>query len=518
MNLAAAVDGFARVQSAATALVVEGREYSYAELAGAARNVAAWLRARASSTDGAPRVGILTVRSLPTYAGILGTAWIGGTYVPLNPKHPPARLASILRRARLAALIVDERGAVHLQDGEVRSAAPKKILVPDELGAAWTATERSAREAPPSPVPVSGEHPAYIMFTSGTTGVPKGVVVTAASVAYFLGHMRKLYGIHSGDRVGQFCETSFDVSVFEMFAAWDGGASLHVVPESKLMAPAGFIRQQALTVWTSVPSVISISSKMKLLDPGMFPALRVSFFIGEALPVTSAVAWRAAAPNSVIDNQYGPTEATVAFTVQRLTEPVVETPGRGTLAIGRPYPGLEVDVLGADGSFLPAGETGELALHGPQLAAGYLDDPEETARRFPVFDHPRLGRGRWYLTGDLAFQDEQGIFHCLGRADNQVKIMGHRVELEDIEAHLRAVSRTDTVAAVAWPVVDGKPAGIVAFVCGGKLAAPEIRERLRDRVPTYMLPHRVLARDSLPLSPNGKIDRKALQAMLDEQP
>jgi acyl-CoA synthetase (AMP-forming)/AMP-acid ligase II len=307
------------------------------------------------------------------------------------------------------------------------------------------------------------------------------------------------------------------VSVFEMFAAWDGGASLHVVPESKLMAPAGFIRRQALTVWTSVPSVISMLLKMKLLEPGMFPALRVSFFIGEALPVASAQTWQEAAPNSVVDNQYGPTEATVAFTVQRLTDPAPETPGRNTMAIGRPYAGLEAGIVGPDGGFLPAGEIGELALYGPQIAAGYLDDPEQTARRFPVLDHPRLGSGRWYLTGDMAFCDERQVLHCLGRIDNQVKVMGHRVELEDVEAHLRAVCGTDAAAAIAWPVENGIALGIVAFVCGAKLAPPDIRERLRDRVPSYMLPRQVFVLDSLPLSTHGKIDRKALQSMVGEK-
>jgi amino acid adenylation domain-containing protein len=355
------------------------------------------------------------------------------------------------------------------------------------------------------------------MFTSGTTGVPKGVVVTAANVAHFLGVVRERYAIAPADRVGQFCETSFDVSVFEMFAAWDGGACLCVVPDSQLMAPAGFLRRERITVWTSVPSVIAMLARMKLLEPGLFPSLRASFFIGEALPVQSALAWRAAAPSSVVDNQYGPTEATVACTVQRVGDPVIETPGRGTVAIGLPYDGMHAAIVD-DGRFVADGTVGELALAGPQLAAGYLDDVEQTARRFPTLDHPMLGRARWYLTGDFAFRDEDGILHCLGRTDHQVKIMGHRVELEDLEAHLRAASGTDSVAAVARPAAGGSAMTIAAFVSGATRTPGEIRERLRELVPAYMLPRRVVALDALPISANGKVDRHALAASLDEAP
>ncbi|MFN2426774.1 MAG: AMP-binding protein, partial [Candidatus Binatia bacterium] len=371
---------------------------------------------------------------------------------------------------------------------------------------------------PSSPAVVGPDHPAYIIFTSGTTGVPKGVVVTAGNLAHFLSAMRDLYAMHPGDRAGQFCEPSFDLSVFEIFAAFDAGASLHVVPESRVMAPAGFIRQQELTVWTSVPSVISIATRMKLLAPGIFPTLRISYFIGEALPVEAAKAWQAAAPSSVVDNHYGPTEATVACTVQRLTDPVVATPGRGTMAIGKPYAGLEAEIVDEQGRFVAAGETGELALHGPQVADGYLDDPEQTSRRFPLLDHPRLGRTRWYLTGDLAYRDGNDVLHCLGRIDNQVKVLGHRIELEDLEAHLRVASGTDAVATVAWPIVGGSATGIAAFVCAPATSLSEIRSRLAGLVPAYMVPRQFRVLDALPLSTNGKVDRNALRALLEQKP
>jgi amino acid adenylation domain-containing protein len=521
LNLAYPVFCQARMNPSRTALVVEERASPYEDLAAAAGRVAGWLGSHAFRHGRAARVGILAARSFETYAGILGTAWAGGTYVPLNPKQPGARLASILQRAGLDALIVDRRGAAHLSD--LAAALPPAVLagqgvtteLPGRQVATWDAlAQMSAPTSPPAPVPP--DHPAYLIFTSGTTGVPKGVVVTVANVAHFLACIRALYRVGPDDRVGQFCETSFDVSVFEMFAAWDGGASLHVVPETKMMAPGGFIRTQGLTVWSSVPSVILMLTRMNQLQPGAFPSLRVSFFAGEGLPAAAAQAWQAAAPNSVVDNHYGPTEATITCTFQRLTDPPSETPGRGTLSIGSPYPGMYADVAGPDGNFLGPEEVGELALSGPQVAAGYLDDPEQTARQFPVLEHPRLGRSRWYLTGDVAYRDPQGRFHCLGRIDNQVKVLGQRVELEEIEAHLRAVCGSDAVAAVAWPVVEGHAAGVVAFVSGSRLTPAAVRDHLRSRLPHYMVPGKVLMLDSLPLSAHGKVERKLLGNFLKE--
>jgi amino acid adenylation domain-containing protein len=525
LNAAAAVFRFAQTQPTTPALVVDGRGYSYADLRTESRKVAAWLQLAAGDAHSVGRVGILASRSLETYAGMLGAAWAGGTYVPVNPKLPPARLASVLGQAGLCALLADERGLDRLADAQVRAAAPKPVLAmsrppwwPRDPHAGLTLWgELSQDDAPDEPVEVAPSHPVYVIFTSGTTGVPKGVTVSASNLACFLTVVRSLYAIGPDDRVGQFCETSFDLSVFEIFAAFDGGACLYVVPESKLMAPAGFIRRHALSVWASVPSAISILSRMKLLEPGSLPSLRVSFLIGEALSVDLARAWQRAAPGSVVDNHYGPTEATVACTMQRLTEPVVETPGRGTVAIGKPYDAMAVEVVGADGCFLNDGETGEIALKGPQVAIGYLGDDAQTSRRFVSLEHPRLGVGRWYLTGDLGCRDRDGVLHCLGRVDHQVKVLGHRIELEDLEAHLRAASGTDAVAAVAWPVVDGTATGIAAFVCGAAASLPEIREKLLGLVPSYMVPRQIRAVDALPLSASGKVDREALRSMLERE-
>jgi acyl-coenzyme A synthetase/AMP-(fatty) acid ligase len=178
---------------------------------------------------------------------------------------------------------------------------------------------------------------------------------------------------------------------------------------------------------------------------------------------------------------------------------------------GLPLPGLEAAILDESLAFLPPGREGQLAISGGQLASGYYGEPDLTRQHFPS-----IGGKTWYLTGDLACQDERGIFHHLGRIDNQVKILGQRVELEEVEAHLRAISGSEDVAAVAWPIQDGIAAGIVAFTSGVANPPEQLRDALRRLLPPYMVPRRIIELDSLPLGSSGKIDRRALAGYLDE--
>jgi non-ribosomal peptide synthetase component F len=341
--------------------------------------------------------------------------------------------------------------------------------------------------------------------------MPKGVMIEAGSVTQFRRVVQERCAFRSDDRVSQVAELTFDNSVLDMFLTWASGAALYVVPDSQLMAPSKFIRDHALTIWFSVPSTACIMERMKMLKPGAFPSLRYSIFAGEALPIATAQAWQAAAPNSVVENFYGPTEVTVDCIAQRLEETPNITRNRGSLAIGKPFPGIEARIIDSEMRFLPQGEEGELVVSGRQVARGYLDDAQLTAVRFPTIDG-----GRWYRTGDLAYQDESGAFHYLGRVDNQVKILGNRVELEEVEAHLREIVGTDSVAAVAWPLEDHRATGLAAFHCASGITRDAVREELKKRVPGYMIPQRVHHLDELPLGSTGKVDRKQLIRILEQ--
>jgi len=270
------------------ALYVAGVFYSYGDLVN--------LVARAALAIGpARKVGVLGSRTLGAYVGVLGACWCGAAYIPLSPTLPVERLVYMLKTVQLDALVVDDLGLACLTP-EVKAVAPPVIL--DLSGSLDSLSEARL----PEPIHREADDLAYILFTSGTTGLPKAVMISLGNVAQFLAAMQPRFSPTFTDRVSQTSELTFDVSVFEMFIAWGSGASVEVIPPNQLMAPARFIVDRQLTVWSSVPSIASFMRRMKMLKPNAFPSLRYSVFAGEALPWSLAEAWQAAAPSSIVEN------------------------------------------------------------------------------------------------------------------------------------------------------------------------------------------------------------------------
>lgn len=490
-----------------------GVDVTYGEMGTTVARLAAFL-----SRDGRPRrVGILATRSSEAYAGILAAGMAGAAYVPINLKWPEQRIVALLEILELDALVTDTNGA-RLLTPAVLDAAPTAIVVPDQ---ATTASTRSGQnivrlgeivDAPlAAPAMVGADDLAYIIFTSGTTGMPKGVMISASALDSYLEQSRPWTNMSPDDRLAETCDVTFDLTVHNLFLAAEAGASLHVLSALEMMAPGRFVRARAITVWMSVPTLIAMMRKNGALKPGIFPSLRLSIFCGEPLPVAAAHAWAEAAPGGVVENIYGPTEGTVICLRQRLTQPPLATPGRGIVAIGTPYRTMQVAIFDDNKRALPDGQPGEIALCGPQLAIGYLNATEEQAGRFTDIDGCR-----WYLTGDLGMRDADGVFHHLGRTDNQVKVKGNRIELEEVEAHLRRAADSEVVAVVAWPVIDGAARGLVAF-CSTSRSADAISADLLETLPRYMVPGRIERLDNLPVNINGKIDRRALARRLDDE-
>ena len=504
------------------AVASDGRELSYGQLAEGAAAIAACIRqspAWSQTDDQPPRVGILASRSAMACLAVLGASWAGATYIPIGTKLPEERILTILSLCNLSALIADAEGA-KLLTKQVLSACPPLVLLPGAKqyqGESHCGVEFYDIDALPvversEPALMTASDPAYIIFTSGTTGVPKGVIISCGSIRHYVETVTSLLGLQASDRAIETLELTFDVSLHNMFTTWEAGASLHVLPASRVMSAVKFSRDRQLTVWFSVPSLAGMLKQIKALAPNALPDLRISVFGGEQLPETIVSAWQAAAPNSIIENFYGPTEVTVFCLRQSVSSPIPLTPGRDFVSIGVPMPGNEAAIVDADHAFVAPGVVGELAVAGVQLSDGYLNAPKLTDARFPI-----IGGKRWYLTGDLAMEDSSGKFHCLGRIDNQVKVLGHRIELEEVDACLRMVSKAGVAATVAWPVIDGIAQGLVAFVGAQSIDSQQIIAELKTHLPGYMVPNRVIAIDNMPFNQSGKIDRRALVQLLDQR-
>jgi D-alanine--poly(phosphoribitol) ligase subunit 1 len=461
------------------------------------------------------RVGVLGSRSIEACTAFLGIGWAGGTYVPLGLNHPEARLIALLEHLDLDALIVDRAGATRLSP-ELRRAAPPLILVPGDEPGRFTPLGDAAPAAKPdpsnSPCEVGPDHLAYIIFTSGTTGMPKGVMVNSRSIGLYLDAIDPWYKLCPEDRAAETCEANFDLSIHNMLTAFSAGAALYIMRPLEMVSPARFIRANQITTWLSVPSIVALMRQAGGLSAGSLPSLRLTWFCGEPLSAQAVRDWAAAAPNSVIENFYGPTEITIAVLRQRWDGDGPLTQERGIVAIGKPISGVETIIVDEAGNPVPDGTPGEIVLIAEQCSQGYFRLPELTAEKFRAF-----GGKPGYMTGDRGYRDQSGVFHHLGRLDNQIKFKGHRIELEEIDARLREAAAAELVGTVTWPMTGDVVGGLAAFYSSDRLEPEQVRARLRQLLPPYMVPEHIETIADMPLSSNGKVDRKALVAMLDER-
>ena len=516
--------GSARRFPERVALVVAGTTRSYAGLRQHSARIAR------SVLDGGCEqgdlVGVFAHRSLTAYTGILGALMAGCGYVPLHPCFPAERTRRMFRLAGLSTVVVGAEALIGLDTLLEGATSPLTIIGPEigDFGALplkrpshrfITAAQTAGLAPLRQPRPAAPEDVAYLLFTSGSTGIPKGVPVSQRNVAGYLDHMADRLDIGPEDRVSQTFDLTFDLGVHDLFATWQAGAALCVLPERTVMAPAKFIVEQGLTVWFSVPSVAMIMARLRLLKPGVFPLLRLVLFCGEALPVGSVLRWTEAAPNARFENLYGPTETTIAITGFRWAGKASVARCRGGIVpIGVPFPGQEIRILDSQGEPILGPGRGELLLAGSQVTAGYWRAPDKTAERYLRF--PDCPESLWYRTGDIVERDVESCLHFIGRVDNQIKLNGHRIELQDVDAALREATGSDLAVSVAWPAGEAGVLGIVGCV-EASIAADDtaVLRRCAELLPPYMVPSRIHRVRQMPLNVNGKIDRGALRDELE---
>ncbi len=485
----------ARRSPGAVALVYEGEELSYAELERRAERLAALLRGMGVGPESL--VGICAERSFELVVGLLGILKAGGAYVPLDPELPPLRLAFHLDDARPAALLTQQR-LLALLPGE----RPATLCL-DALPA-------GEGDGAPAPAPAGDEALAYVIYTSGSTGAPKGAMNTHRAIRNRLVWMQETYRLDAGERVLQKTPFSFDVSVWELFWPLLTGARLVLARPGGHRDPAYLARliaEQRVTTLHFVPSMLQ--AFLEAADLDLCGSVRRVIASGEALPVElrdrSLARWGAE-----LHNLYGPTEAAVDVTSWACRR----GDARPLVPIGRPIANLRLHLVDETLQPVPIGVPGELLIGGVGLARGYHGRPELTAERF--VPSPWAGRleepgARLYRTGDLARHLADGSVQYLGRLDHQVKVRGFRIELGEIEAALGGHPGVRESAVAARE--DGAGGRLAAYVVPAGEGAPsagELRAFLAERLPEHMVPSAFVLLDALPLSANGKLDRRAL--------
>ena len=509
------------------AVIVEGKSLYYWQLREMALRIAATIQVheghRVHKRDlGSPLVAVFAHRSATAFASVLGSLLAGAGYVPLNRTFPVMRTRLMFERSECQTIIVDRESLPQLNallDGDDRQLL---VIAPDRQDLQWHRQQWprhvfiGAGELQSSAAwrePIENPHAvAYLLFTSGSTGIPKGVVVAHRNVTSFVDYMVERLQVTEHDVASQMFDLTFDLSAFDMFVAWERGACLCCPSKKALINPGKFIQDHKLTIWFSVPSTATLIKQLGLLKPERFPSLRLSLFCGEPLPVGCAEAWLAAAPNSILENLYGPTELTIACTGYRWrSKRSAEESEAGIMPIGYAFPGMNVLVVDDHLHEVGPGEQGDLLMNGPQMSLGYWRDTERTNLAFVV----PPGRAEiFYRTGDRVRRPVgNGPLTHLGRVDFQVKILGHRVELGEVEAVVRQASGMDGVVAIGWPVSTSGYGGIEVFV-EGRVDVDRCRDLIASRLPDYMVPRRLHVMNRLPRNANGKFDRNAMLTML----
>ncbi|MGQ4491074.1 AMP-binding protein [Streptomyces sp. 372A] len=464
-----------------------------------------WAGSLLAGAEERPRaIGVLADKGIDAYVGLLAALYTGAAAVPLNPDFPAARTRHMLELAQVSAVIADGPGLARLADcGADDTAFPVLPAGGAQVPTGRRALEPSAGHALTEPRPVEETDSAYMLFTSGSTGRPKGVPITHGNTHHYFQLLDRRYDFHQGDVFSQTFDLNFDCAMFDLFNAWGAGATVQAVPPRAYRDIPAFVAEHGISVWFSTPSAISLIRRLSGLAPGSLPGLRWSLFAGEALTAADTVDWQTAAPGSVLENIYGPTELTVTITGHRWSPE--ESPAKcvnGLVPIGAVNDGHDHMLIGEDGSVVE--DEGELCVTGPQMVRGYLD-PADEGGRF----HPHGGR-TWYRTGDRVRRLADGELIYLGRLDSQVQIQGWRVELAEVEHALRACESVTEAVAVTRPSDNGLE--LVVFYTGTPVPPAVLARELREVLPHGMWPREYRHLAELPLNSNRKTDRAKLAA------
>ncbi len=492
-----------------TIAISDGRlSLSYRELARRSQAIARWLTREGVGAESV--VALLADRGPNLLAAMIGVQRAGAAFLNLDPEQPPARLATILGSS-CATVLLTGRAQSSLV-GALLEPLVERILVAeieDAIALETTKPARAVRRADSSL--------AYLIYTSGSSGAPKGVMIEQRGLSNHLASLISELGLTSKDVIAQTAPQSFVISVWQFLAGPMAGARVHVCDNAVVQDPvllAQEIEGEGITVLEIVPSLLRII--LERMDEAeilrAFAKLRLLISTGEPLPVDLCRAWFARCPKVPLINAYGASECSDDVSLHRLTKaPDIATTN---VPVGAPLPNTQLYVLDSNLEPQPIGVVGELCIGGAGVGRGYVNDPAQSRQRFIPDPFTREKGSRLYRTGDLARRRADGTIECLGRADLQVKVRGYRIELKEIEAAL--ADHAGVRAGIVEPRRDANgDAKLIAHVvakAGGQTSASELRDFLKSRLPGHAIPSAFLFLDQVPLNSHGKLDRSALLA------
>lgn len=488
--------------------LVDGSTVSYRELDRLSNRIAHGLLALGVARRDV--VGIFQSKTRFGFGAMLAALKLGATYVNLDDQNPAQRISTMLDTCRPRLVLTDCPLPPTLVEACIAvgvSPIPIETLDHD-------AEERTSKRLPETGL-VVGSDPAYLMFTSGSTGVPKGALIAHSSVLNLIGWSQTQFTIRPDDVLTNVNPVYFDNSVFDFYSALFSGAALAPFPRGIVSQPAKLvtlIEELGCTLWFSVPSMLIYLMTLRQLSAKSWPAMRCLAFGGEGYPTGELrKLFDLFEHRAQLVNVYGPTECTCICSAYPIARADLEDKG-GLPPLGSIASNFDYLILGDDDREVPQGDSGELCLLGPQVGLGYYNDADRTAASFVRNPLNTKFFERMYRCGDLVRQDAHGEIWFVGRKDNQIKHMGYRIELEEVEAALNSLPDVSEAAAV-YERVREQHGRIVAFLAGPNVIDEQgLRVALRDRLPDYMVPSKIIVLPVLPKNANGKVDRKGLLA------
>ena len=509
----------------AVAILDGNTQLSYQQLHRLSNQVAHYLRKHGVKPG--DLIGIMTERTPLLWVGILGILKAGAAYVPIDPAYPEKRICYMLNHAEIGMLLTESqlsdklescikpdlplRGLVFLDEGA--NLASKKPLKQANRGI-WS--QESQEDLP---IVNNPDDLMVVLYTSGSTGRPKGVMLNHQGYMNRLQWMQKTFQLVPGDRVVQKTSCCFDISIWEIFWPLMVGATVCPIQKELVRDPwtlAQWLNDNHINIMHFVPSLFGEFLNALEDEDSVFPHLKWLIFSGEALPIPFIQTWLDRyGTDTGLANLYGPTEASIDVSCHLIQQRPGEQ-GETSIPIGKAIDNVDLLVLDANLQPIAPGELGELWIGGIQLAKGYLKDPERTAKAFCPNPFPDILGEHLYRTGDLAKQLPDGSFEYHGRIDHQVKIRGFRIELGEIESALLSHEAINEAAVVVLETGDSQKR-LVAGVAGSQVDARQMKEYLGQKLPYYMIPHRLEWLPNLPKNHNGKLDRKALLRIISGQ-